>query len=527
MNEITRIHIAKVPYDIEIIAKKEIEKYIKALELYANDDELLQDIEIRITELLAERGVVTNGVITVSDVASIREQLGEPKDFRDDNNSESDQNIEESGVIHKLYRNIDEAILGGVLSGISSYFSINALWVRLIFVVLFMISAGTVSLAYLLLWIIMPPARTATEKLQMVGKPVTLMSIRTLNEDELRTTTDYDRSNNVRRVIMSLVGCFLLAISLSVLIFTIFAAFNVYHADVSRFVQSSAKWIYVGAYLLAIIAGLLLSALFAVGAYTVFSRKFTKRLVIGVVIIIITGLASFGTAFGLVSYQSWQLNDQTSRNIVSSNIIVPVNFSNISDLTINAELANVDYIVDNNPRIVMSSSDNIKKPVISIDNKKATINLTSSQKDHWSPIQSTLTIYGPKLDKLIVQRGYVSYSTNSQNMSIETTGQDSSVNLQSGTFSELDVVSGDQSLVDASGVTVEVAKADTKTGARVNFGIVKSLYVTQPDACPVDADTTIVVRSINTDTIQYNGTNISAKVTHKTSCGSVLIGGNN
>ena len=31
MNEITRIHIAKVAYDIEVSAKKELEKYIKSL----------------------------------------------------------------------------------------------------------------------------------------------------------------------------------------------------------------------------------------------------------------------------------------------------------------------------------------------------------------------------------------------------------------------------------------------------------------------------------------------------------------
>jgi len=146
MNEITRIHIAKIPYDIEIAAKRDIEKYIKTLEIYADDKELLQDIEIRITELLANRGVASNGIITLDDVVSIREQLGEPKDFLDeDKQTKPVVEIDET-VKRKLYRNTDDAILGGVLGGIASYFKIDALWLRLIFIVMLFFSFGTVLL---------------------------------------------------------------------------------------------------------------------------------------------------------------------------------------------------------------------------------------------------------------------------------------------------------------------------------------------------------------------------------------------
>ena len=75
MKEITRIHIAKTSYDIEIGAKKELEKYITKLELYADDPNLLEDIEIRLTEILSDRGVEKDGVITAEDVDAIRTQL--------------------------------------------------------------------------------------------------------------------------------------------------------------------------------------------------------------------------------------------------------------------------------------------------------------------------------------------------------------------------------------------------------------------------------------------------------------------
>ena len=57
MKEITRIHLAKIPYEIEIPAKKQLEKYLKDLKIYSSDKDIFEDVEIRITEILAELGV--------------------------------------------------------------------------------------------------------------------------------------------------------------------------------------------------------------------------------------------------------------------------------------------------------------------------------------------------------------------------------------------------------------------------------------------------------------------------------------
>jgi hypothetical protein len=119
MKEITRIHIAKNPYDIEIDAKKALQKYINRLESYTDDAELLEDVEIRVTELLAERGIDANGVITSEDVTAIRTQLGEPEEFLEEGDIAvgKDVRIEGDEPSRKLYRDKDEAILGGVMSG--------------------------------------------------------------------------------------------------------------------------------------------------------------------------------------------------------------------------------------------------------------------------------------------------------------------------------------------------------------------------------------------------------------------------
>ena len=47
MKEITRIHLAKTPYDIEVDAKKALEKYLKAIERAMRDDDVMYEIEAR------------------------------------------------------------------------------------------------------------------------------------------------------------------------------------------------------------------------------------------------------------------------------------------------------------------------------------------------------------------------------------------------------------------------------------------------------------------------------------------------
>ncbi len=126
MKEITRIHIAKVAYDIELDAKKDIQHYIGALERYAEDQEILDDIEIRITELLAERGVAAGAVIAKDDVAAVRTQLGEPREFAPEGGPAAVADVETTEASpRRLYRDRDAAVLGGVLAGIGRFFRID------------------------------------------------------------------------------------------------------------------------------------------------------------------------------------------------------------------------------------------------------------------------------------------------------------------------------------------------------------------------------------------------------------------
>jgi phage shock protein PspC (stress-responsive transcriptional regulator) len=76
----------------------------------------------------------------------------------------------------RLYRDPDNKMLGGVASGLGHYFGIDYAIIRIIFLAL-VFAGGFSIILYILLWIVLPEARTITEKVQMRGGPITLSSI--------------------------------------------------------------------------------------------------------------------------------------------------------------------------------------------------------------------------------------------------------------------------------------------------------------------------------------------------------------
>ncbi|MCL6524467.1 MAG: PspC domain-containing protein [Thermoflavifilum sp.] len=84
----------------------------------------------------------------------------------------------------RLYRDPDDKILGGVCGGLGAYFDVDPVIFRLIFALL-LFGAGTGVLLYLVLWIAVPKARTAAEKLEMRGERVDLQNITQAVKEEL------------------------------------------------------------------------------------------------------------------------------------------------------------------------------------------------------------------------------------------------------------------------------------------------------------------------------------------------------
>lgn len=524
MKEITRIHIAKVPYEIEVQAKKEIEKYIDTLEAYADDAELLQDIEIRITELLADRGIKEGGIITASDVTALREQLGEPKDFM----GEGDIAIGPSDVIsseptRKLYRDKDGAMIGGVLSGMANFFGINAAWTRILFIIILFASFGVALLIYGILWIALPPAKTAAEKLQMSGQPVTLSSIRELNESESQTVSKYEQAKVIRKVITILLGVVALVASICTAIFTVMAAIAIIRINAQEHFLPVMEWNYIVAYILSVLGGFLLTTLFALVAYAAFKREFTKRLLTAMITVVALGVLTIGTAVSLVGFAAWQTSEQVRRDTKERAVTLPANFSNIKNVTIDVSSnVAVAYVVSDKSYATLESLPTIGLPSITVNGDSAMIkmNANADVQYYGSYAYPKLTIYGPALDQLTGERGDISYRSDQGDITI-TAKNSSAVQLQ-GTYSTVKT-NLDSGSFDGTGASIRAVQAELKNSASLGLGTVNSLNVTQPDVCPSDQQTYISARNITTKKIVINGEEHSA-TTISTDCSQIEIG---
>jgi phage shock protein PspC (stress-responsive transcriptional regulator) len=99
-----------------------------------------------------------------------------------------DENIQEESTVKKMYRNPEGKVLGGVAGGVASFFGIDKVLVRVLFVAL-AFAGGFGIILYIILWISIPEAKTITEKMEMQGEPVTLSGIessvkKSMNEKE-------------------------------------------------------------------------------------------------------------------------------------------------------------------------------------------------------------------------------------------------------------------------------------------------------------------------------------------------------
>ncbi|MEZ4904378.1 MAG: PspC domain-containing protein [Spirosomataceae bacterium] len=86
--------------------------------------------------------------------------------------------LEEDKNLKKFYRDPDQKVVGGVASGVAAYFGVDIGVVRFVWV-LSILLFGTGLMLYIILWLITPKANTLTEKMEMVGQPITLENIET------------------------------------------------------------------------------------------------------------------------------------------------------------------------------------------------------------------------------------------------------------------------------------------------------------------------------------------------------------
>ena len=182
MNEITQIHLGRSAFTVSVEAHKELRDYLDAIKHQVGKDsaDVLEEVELRMAELLTDRGISGDKVVLPADIAYLREQLGEPRDFKDDDETE-DHHPEPVEQPRRLFRDTDHAMIAGVASGLAHYFGVDPVIIRILFVA-FTLLGGSGILIYLLLWLLVPEAKTTSDRLHMEGKAATVDNLKKLVE---------------------------------------------------------------------------------------------------------------------------------------------------------------------------------------------------------------------------------------------------------------------------------------------------------------------------------------------------------
>jgi phage shock protein PspC (stress-responsive transcriptional regulator) len=102
-------------------------------------------------------------------------------------------------VRRRLYRDGDNRVLGGVCSGLGAYFNFDTVALRVIFIVLFFLGVGASFLIYLILWIVVPKAKTTAQRLEMRGKEATISNIeKSIKEEMAEVGENYNKFSNAK-----------------------------------------------------------------------------------------------------------------------------------------------------------------------------------------------------------------------------------------------------------------------------------------------------------------------------------------
>lgn len=209
MNKTISINLGGFFFHIDENAYQKLNRYFDAIKQSLSAEgreEIMSDIENRISELFSEKITSEKQVIGLVEVDQVIAVMGQPEDYRieGDEQKASSFTYESTGKIgsKKLFRDTENGILGGVSSGLGHYFGVDKVWIRIIFVLLVLAGFGTGILAYIILWAVTPEAKTTSEILEMNGEPITISNIEKKVKEEFDYVSeklknaDYDKMGN-------------------------------------------------------------------------------------------------------------------------------------------------------------------------------------------------------------------------------------------------------------------------------------------------------------------------------------------
>lgn len=234
MKPTIRVSIGGFAFNLEEDAYNLLNDYLQALKRHfignPESDEIVADIEARLSELLQMRLNGSDNVVSLENAEEIIGIMGNPKDFGDAVAEDStgkkaagDFSPEDNSFRKKrLFRDIENKVIGGVCSGLGHYFRIDAAVIRLIFAAIFLFlffsmnhtpSCMVLVLIYVVLWIVMPAAKTFNQKLTMTGANPSIENIEDRNQPVTRAYRGTGIGAFFKVLLNVILGIFVVALS--------------------------------------------------------------------------------------------------------------------------------------------------------------------------------------------------------------------------------------------------------------------------------------------------------------------------
>ena len=400
MNKTISISLAGFSFIIEEQAYEKLNNYLQALRNSLEKDEadeVMYDIEIRIAEIFREN-LDKREVVNSDDVEKVIAQIGTPEAIEGQSEENAEQEIPQEKTKKELFRDMKRGKIAGVCAGLAQYFGMDISLMRIIWILVFIFSVGFVSVvAYVILWVVVPEAETASDFLKMQGRPINFDS---LKEAGQRVSSFYNENKseiaktgagiwNVVRVILGWIMVILAVKTLIVLVSFILVFFGAWdfqlfgkYQDLEEFnfffnTDENTRY----AFMAIVIIGILIPAIvFMALSIKLFSPKTKIRYAGFLVGTLFALLMIFGVYFGL-SVQKKQLiysgnNVQEERVSINtqSNVLtldlkrveIPQNFRAYGDdiFSDKKKIYKEDY-----PDVYITRRNDVKQPYIMIRKK--------------------------------------------------------------------------------------------------------------------------------------------------------------
>ncbi len=197
MNRTENINLGGFPFTIDVDAFAHLEDYLDKIQSHfagtEGFEEIQDDIEMRMAELLQSR-LKSKSIVNNDDVQYAISVMGSPEDFGMDEAMEKAFQRKQGSNYKtgkRLFRDPEDKVIGGVCSGLASYFGVaEPLWIRIGFA-LVGIFGGIGLPLYLLMWALVPEAKTPKDFLAMRGEPINVNNIAKIVEEQVEQISDH------------------------------------------------------------------------------------------------------------------------------------------------------------------------------------------------------------------------------------------------------------------------------------------------------------------------------------------------